>query len=403
MQAFCLSPEGHLLAAVQGAAGEIVVLNPDGEQLKVIPLPVQPDAINVAPDGRILVGGEGQVLFLHADAKVLLQCDAPQVAAVLKNKEQLREQVIAQMKSSVASLSQQVDTMRSQAERLLTAEASEVTRQELELLGKQAETLAAIEKSARTAEQKRGLRLRRRLAGLIRQGLESQLSERRRTQLAAYRKQIEEYEKYARDFELTDEGIERTLQQRLRQKARISSIGAAGDDVFMATGAQQGYGFAVWRLNRDLQEPQEIVTGLRGCCGQMDVQANEHGLFVAENARHRVGHYDRNGQLLGTWGQRDRKSVQGFGGCCNPMNVAFGSDHSVYTAESSSGRIKCYDETGTLRELIGSVDLVPGCKNVSIAVSHDGDHVYMLDITRNHIVVMARKSAVEEEMAAEVK
>lgn len=49
------------------------------------------------------------------------------------------------------------------------------------------------------------------------------------------------------------------------------------------------------------------------------------------------------------------------------------------------------------------MDLVPGCKNVSIAVSHDGDHVYMLDITRNHIVVMARKSTVEEEMAAEVK
>jgi len=36
---------------------------------------------------------------------------------------------------------------------------------------------------------------------------------------------------------------------------------------------------------------------------------------------------------------------------------------------------------------------VPGCKKVSIAVSPQGDQVYMLDITRGHIVVMTRGSA----------
>jgi hypothetical protein len=39
------------------------------------------------------------------------------------------------------------------------------------------------------------------------------------------------------------------------------------------------------------------------------------------------------------------------------------------------------------------VDLVPGCKNVSIAVSPDADKVYMLDLTRNHIVMMKTRPA----------
>ena len=47
--------------------------------------------------------------------------------------------------------------------------------------------------------------------------------------------------------------------------------------------------------------------------------------------------------------------------------------------------------------MVGSVDLVPGCKNVSIAVAEDGNQVFMLDITRNHIVVMEPVDAVGDE------
>jgi len=70
------------------------------------------------------------------------------------------------------------------------------------------------------------------------------------------------------------------------------------------------------------------------------------------------------------------------------MNVAFGPDGAVYTAEDNTGRIKRYSPDGELLGLVGSVDLVPGCKNCSIAVNADGSRVYMLDITRGHIVRM---------------
>ena len=42
--------------------------------------------------------------------------------------------------------------------------------------------------------------------------------------------------------------------------------------------------------------------------------------------------------------------------------------------------------------MIGTVKIVPGCKNVAIGVSPDGNRVYMLDVTRKHIVLMTRKA-----------
>ena len=70
------------------------------------------------------------------------------------------------------------------------------------------------------------------------------------------------------------------------------------------------------------------------------------------------------------------------------MNVAFGPEGAIYTAEDDTGRIKRYSSDGKLLGLVGAVEVRPGCKNVSIAVNADGSRVYMLDITRNQIVQM---------------
>jgi len=70
------------------------------------------------------------------------------------------------------------------------------------------------------------------------------------------------------------------------------------------------------------------------------------------------------------------------------MNVAFGPGGAVYTSEDDTGRIKRYSPDGELLGLVGAVDLVPGCKNVSIAVNSDGSRVYMMDITRDRVLRM---------------
>ena len=197
----------------------------------------------------------------------------------------------------------------------------------------------------------------------------------------------------------SEQQIESAVESTILYKSRVSSISSDGSDVFLATGAVKGYGYDVWRLDADLAHAEKIVTGLRGCCGQMDVRASGDGVFVAENSRHRVCQFDREGNRIRNWGRRDTRGVQGFGSCCNPMNVAFGPDGSVYTAESTTGRIKKYQPDGTLVALVGSVELVPGCKNVSIDVSQDGSKVYMLDMTRHHIVVMEAVDPPTEEQA----
>ena len=83
------------------------------------------------------------------------------------------------------------------------------------------------------------------------------------------------------------------------------------------------------------------------------------------------------------------------------MNVAFGPGEAIYTAEDDTGRIKRYSADGKLLGLVGAVELKPGCKNCSIAVSSDGSRVYMLDITRNLIVRLDARPA--DEVAAEIE
>jgi hypothetical protein len=189
--------------------------------------------------------------------------------------------------------------------------------------------------------------------------------------------------------ELTEEQIDELVASAMSSKTAVASISGARDAVFIACRMPVGYGYEVWRTNAEFADGKKIIEGLSGCCGQMDVQANDDGVFVAENSRKRVRRFDADGQSICDWGKAS-ESVHGFGSCCNPMNLAFSADGIVYTAEDTTGRIKRYKSDGTLLSLVGAADVVPGCKKVSIGVDRSGDHVYMLDITRNHIAVLSR-------------
>ena len=148
-----------------------------------------------------------------------------------------------------------------------------------------------------------------------------------------------------------------------------------------------------WKMDNDFSSGKQIISGLSGCCGQMDVQCCESGIYVAENSRHRVVAYDTDGKERISWGKADRTGLDGFTSCCNPMNVTFNAKGDVFTAESNTGRIKQFSKDGEFLAFIGDVKLVPGCKNVSIAVAPDNERVYMLDLTRGHIIIMTRKTA----------
>ncbi|WP_299466046.1 hypothetical protein [uncultured Gimesia sp.] len=347
IKTFCLDQSGNLLAAYGTGAGEIRVFNPDGKLLETWKVPIAPDAINVDQDGTIYVAGSGKILKLDNKGSILSTNDAPHAKAIMDNNAKLREQVVQQNKARNSSVVSMVPRLEKMIQQL--------------------------------KDQSKG----------------KAMSAQDKKRLLSYERILEQYQKREltakKSKEPTEQEINAQVEAMSKLKMRVSSISMNEKEIFLACSAIEGYGYEVWRTDKNFENGAIVVKGLRGCCGQMDVQCNKDGIFVAENSRHRVSHYDRNGKEMNHWGSRDRNGVEGFGSCCNPMNVAVGKAGEVYTAESNLGYIKRYSADGKYLDFVGKVDLVPGCKNVSIMVTPDGDRVYMMDLTRNHIIVMARK------------
>lgn len=400
VKSFCLDKDDNILVAAGGSEGELQLLDPHGELLRSWPLPVVPEALNVDADGNFLVAGAATIYKMSPEGEVLFQAESPLVAEMENNKEQMREQVIKQIKANAEMMINQRDMY----ERLINDTLINASKkldhpesEEFKILLNRVTDFESREPTDLSLEEENAWALRKVLLRMLKVKVEKVASESDKQIIQAYTDQLAYVDDYMKEnpagTEPSDEQIEETLKSTIAYKSQFASISAAGSDVFIATGAMQGYGFSVWRFNDQLENAEQVVKQLSGCCGQMDVQCCEEGIFVAENSRHRVCHFDRDGKRISSWGKGAREGVRGFGGCCNPMNVAFGTDGTVYTAESESGRIKRFTPEGELLDLVGSVKLVPGCKKVSVAVSNDGKRVYMLDITRNHIIVMEAKQA----------
>lgn len=363
VNAFCLSPDGNILAACGQGPGEIRVLNGEGSLLHTWKIDFKPEAINTAKDGSILVAGQGKLLRLSAEGKVLHQADSPHATAIAENQDKLRAEAENQLKSSMGGLSATIEMYERMINELTEkAKDEELNTQENQILEMLPAQLEIFKK--RRAEQ----------------GPEG-------------------------EAKISDKQIEDQMKSMTAQKSRVASISTDGKHTYVATPALVGYTYDVWKMDDKFENAEIVVAELRGCCGQMDVQACEAGIFVAENARHRVAAFKSDGTSLTSWGKADRTGADGFTSCCNPMNVCFSSCGDVFTAESTSGRIKRFAADGTFKSYVGDVKLVPGCKNVSIAVSADLDKIYMLDMTRGHIVLMERKAepAAESEVSTDNK
>jgi hypothetical protein len=171
----------------------------------------------------------------------------------------------------------------------------------------------------------------------------------------------------------------------------ISGIAVSKRDVFIVCGESKGYGYAVWRMDQKFANPQQVLGGLSGCCGQMDVQVLGEDLIVAENTKHQFARYTRDGKAVGSWGKTGQGTEPGcFGGCCNPMNLRATPKGDIVTAESE-GFVKLFSGKGDFLALVGSVKISGGCKNVALAVSPDGQKIYFCDQPGSRVLVLAKK------------
>jgi hypothetical protein len=171
--------------------------------------------------------------------------------------------------------------------------------------------------------------------------------------------------------------------------AKFTGIAAADQELFVICSGP-GYSYNAWRLTPNLEEESLVVKGLRGCCGQMDCQAQGGDLWIAMNTQHKVCRYDREGSLISSFGKRDREAADGFGGCCEPKNMRFGQDGYVYCAESGPPVcVKRFTMDGEFQNVVCLPVYETGCVRVSLDLA--GEEVFLMSPNEHAIYVFAPK------------
>ena len=393
LQTFAVGPDGNLYAVVTApvaygagvelgrkATGEIHVYTPAGKSLRHWVTDFEPQRIAVAASGEVYVGGSGKLAKYDAEGKQLALVESPHLAAVLSDKEKLLRDAEEQRKQMIETYENAARQMEDVRKQLIEQ------KQQLEKQKQQGKSDGGA-KDVKPAEEPAGEPAATEALGL-RGGvgnspaaLDRQIKQYDQI-LKSYRQQVEQQKK---------QKVEDIVAQISARLQRIHAITVGDKNVYVATAMSKGYGYAVWRMELDFSGAEQITEGLSGCCGQMDIQARGDELFVAENSRHRVLRFSRDGKKLAQFGNRERAGADGgFGGCCNPMNLCFTSTGDVLTAESE-GKVRCFSPEGKYVALCGTAKVSGGCKNVAIGTSQDGKHIFFYDLQGSKIIVLTRE------------
>jgi len=190
------------------------------------------------------------------------------------------------------------------------------------------------------------------------------------------------------------EEMARMKENLERRRGEVTGLAVTDRDVFMAVPSPNDFTFRVYRFSEALTGPKLVVQKLRGCCGQMDIQAHNGKLWIAHNARHSVQTMDRDGNELSKFGKAGKVKASDFGGCCEPKCLRVLPDGDILAAESGPPTcIKRFSSTGKFKEVVGIVPNAKGdCVRVTVAASPDGRQYYMLDTTQDAIRVFGSKS-----------
>lgn len=329
---------GSKTAAVPGLKTPAIrVYSPDGKLEAVWNVGFEPQSMNVGPNGAMFVAGDGKIAKLDRDGNVVKSGPTPQIEDPEKIEEIAKAALNEMTSQRTAVYDQQISTAEKLLDKLKEKPEEDRTKMD-ELRIRRAESTLNSAKSNRDRVSK------------------------------SY-----------------------TLDWFMSYKLKVPGLAVTEKDVFVALSTMNGFGYEVWRVDHDFGNPTKICDGLSGCCGNMDIQSDGIDVFVAENSRHRVRRFNRDGKELAVFGERvSSNKTCGFDGCCNPMNLRFTPEGDVLTAESGAGLIKRFTPEGEFVCSIGKADLQSGCKHVAIAASKDGSKMFMIDVPREAIIVLEK-------------
>ncbi len=186
------------------------------------------------------------------------------------------------------------------------------------------------------------------------------------------------------------ESMKATLERR---RGEVTGLAITGQDVFITVPTPNEFTFQVYRFDQTLANPKLVVEKLRGCCGQMDVQAHDGKIWIPHNARHAIEARDRDGKEVTKFGTAGKVKANDFGGCCEPKNMRVLANGDILAAESGPPTcIKRFSSTGKFIEVVAVVDGPSECVRVTVEASADGSRFYMLDTHHDAIRIFGPKS-----------
>jgi hypothetical protein len=153
------------------------------------------------------------------------------------------------------------------------------------------------------------------------------------------------------------------------------------------------------------KDPQkEDHTGFVIPSPYFDIAMASDGLLrVVDPGRHVIVAFTLDGHREWTWGKASPK-VDGFSGCCNPVNMAILPDGSFVTAEKGLVRVKVYDAEGQFVGVVAGPDQLEWqgplqvcdtpeqcqSRGFDVAVDETG-RIYVLDTVKNVVRIFEKK------------
>lgn len=329
------------------APGYIQIYNLDLDLVNQFQLAFAPTAFDVDQSGNLFVGGTGQVIKLSRQGEIIASCESPNLIGVDMEefKRERKQKLVTQLKARKKSWREYLEGVKKQL----------------------AEIKEAMDAGKSLSEDdKRRLKM-----------LES------------------ECDTFSKMLESSDEVTDATVEATIRFSSRITAIAITTNDLFVATYAQSGSGYEVYRFDHNFEQPKRVLEGLRGCCGQMDIHAFGEKFAVAENTKFNVAVYDRDGEEMNRFGENVRVQKQGFSSCCNPMNVLCCENGDYLTSESSVGKIKRFNVHGELIGYVGDAKIGAGCKRVALGFDPKLDRYFVQHQDTNEICILNRRTNLE--------
>jgi len=193
-------------------------------------------------------------------------------------------------------------------------------------------------------------------------------------------------------------GDKRTRWQDLGDRAVLTSLAAAGDDVYAADAGNK----LVWHFDTDgkllgkfaQKDRNKEADGLVVPSAHLDVVTYPDGLIrVTDPGRHRIEAYTRTGYCELKWGFFSAANVAGFPGCCNPTDLAVLPNGEFVTSEKGIPRVKVYAADGKFRNVVAAPkDFAPDTVGLDLATDPAG-RVLVLDPVRKAVRIFVRKTA----------